>query len=125
MADVDRQTEEVQQAQSPSEMPLPSEPQVIFLGGLFILAVLAAAYVARDIVLPLAFAITLKLLLQPLMRLLEQARLPKTIAALLIILALLGVIVGLGAAISGPASAWAAKLPEGIPRIQARSLSLR
>jgi hypothetical protein len=45
------------------EMPLPSDPKVIFLGGLFVLALLAAAYVASEIVLPLVFAIILKLLL--------------------------------------------------------------
>jgi predicted PurR-regulated permease PerM len=125
MTDSNRETEEVQEVQPPSEMPLPSEPQVIFLGGLFALAALTAAYVARDIVLPMAFALTLKLLLQPLMRMLERAHLPRNVAALLIILALLGAIVGLGAAISGPASAWAAKLPEGVPRLQERLGFLR
>jgi predicted PurR-regulated permease PerM len=105
---------------APSEMPLPSEPQTIFLGGLFALAVLTAAYVARDIVLPMAFAITLKLLLQPGMVLLQRLRIPKPLAALAILLAVLGAIVGLGAAIAGPAGAWAARLPEGIPRLQQR-----
>jgi predicted PurR-regulated permease PerM len=50
------------------EMPLPSDRKVTFLGGLFVLALLAAAYVASEIVLPLVFAITLKLLLQPALR---------------------------------------------------------
>jgi predicted PurR-regulated permease PerM len=125
MTDADRHTDAIQEASPPLDMPLPSEPQVIFLGGLFALATLSAAYVARDIVLPMAFAITLKLLLQPLMRLLERAHLPKTVAGLLIILALLGAIVGLGAAISGPAGSWAAKLPEGVPRLQERLSFLR
>ena len=39
---------------------------------------------------------------------------------MLLILAVFGTIVGLGAAIAGPASTWAAKLPEGIPRLQER-----
>jgi predicted PurR-regulated permease PerM len=125
MADFDRVTETIAEAAPPSEMPLPSEPQVIFLGGLFALAALTSAYVAREIALPLAFAVTLKLLLQPLMRLLERARLPRTAASLLIILALLAGIVGLGAAIAGPASAWAAKLPEGVSRLQERLGFLR
>ncbi len=125
MTEFDRAPETIPEAESPSEMPLPSEPQVIFLGGLFALAVLTAAYAAREIVLPLAFAITLNLLLQPVMRLLERARLPRTVAALLIILALLTGIVGLGAAIAGPAGAWAAKLPEGVSRLQERLGFLR
>jgi predicted PurR-regulated permease PerM len=118
--DIDRETEPLAEAETPTEMPLPSDPQVIFLGGLFALAVLAALYVAREIFLPLAFAITFKLLLQPVMRLLEGARLPRPVASLLIILALLGAIVGLGAAIAGPAGAWAAKFPEGVAKLQER-----
>ena len=57
-------------------MPLPSDPKVIFLGGLFVLALLATAYVASEIVLPLVFAIILKLLLQPGMRILERLHVP-------------------------------------------------
>jgi predicted PurR-regulated permease PerM len=106
-------------------MPLPSDPKIIFLGGLFALALLATAYVASEIVLPLTFAITLKLLLQPVLRLIERLRVPRMLAALLLILALFGTIVGLGAAISGPAGTWAAKLPEGIPRLQERLSFLR
>ena len=105
-------------------MPLPSAP-IIFLGGLFFLALLTTAYVAREVVLPLIFAIVLKLLLQPALRILQGLRVPRLFAALLQILALFGSIVGLGAAISGPAGSWAAKLPEGIPRLQERLIFLR
>src|SRR6478736_8533849 len=54
------------------------------------------------------------------MRLLKRWHVPRILAALLLILAVFGTIVGLGAAIAGPASTWAAKLPEGIPRLQER-----
>ena len=94
-------------------------------GGLFVLALLVTAYVASDIVLPLVFAVILKLLLQPAMRILERMRVPRILAALLLILALFGTIVGLGTAISGPAGTWAAKLPEGIPRLQERLSFMR
>jgi predicted PurR-regulated permease PerM len=120
MAPTDQETEVVPPAETPEEMPLPSDPKIIFLGGLFVLALLASAYVASEIVLPLVFAIILELLLQPAMRILERLRLPRILAALLLILALFGTIVGLGTAISGPAGTWAAKLPEGIPRLQER-----
>ena len=102
------------------EMPLPSDPKVTFLGGLFILAMLAAAYVASEIVLPFVFAVILKLLLQPAFRILERLRVPRILASLLLIFALFGTIVGLGTAISGPARTWAAKLPESIPRVEER-----
>jgi predicted PurR-regulated permease PerM len=120
MAPTDKGIEALPPAEEPEEMPLPTDPKVIFLGGLFVLALLAAAYVASEIVLPLAFATILKLLLQPAFRILERLHIPRILAALLLILALFGTIVGLGTAISGPARTWAAKLPEGIPRLQER-----
>ena len=120
MAPTDQETEVTPPAEVPEEMPLPADPKVIFLGGLFVLALLTTAYVASEIVLPLAFALVLKLLFQPAMRILERLRVPRILSALLLILALFGTIVGLGTAISGPAGTWAAKLPEGIPRLQER-----
>jgi predicted PurR-regulated permease PerM len=125
MAPTDRETKVVPPAEEPDEMPLPSDPTIIFLGGLFVLALLATAYVASEIVLPLVFAIVLYLLLQPAMRLLDQLHVPRILAALLLIFALFGTIAGLGTAISGPAGTWAAKLPEGIPRLQERLSFMR
>ena len=125
MAPIDQKTEVVPPAEVPEDLPLPADPKVIFLSGLFVLAVLAAAYVASDIVLPLVFAIVLKLLLQPALRVSERLHVPRILAALLVIVALFGAIVGLGTAISGPARTWAAKLPEGIPRLEERLSFLR
>ena len=125
MAPDDQKTEVVLPAEVLEEMPLPSDRRVTFLGGLFVLALLAAAYVASEIVLPLVFAITLKLLLQPALRAVEHLHVPRTIAALFLILTLFGTIVGLGAAISNPARTWAAKLPEGVPRLQERLSFMR
>jgi predicted PurR-regulated permease PerM len=125
MVPTDQETKVVPPAEEPDGMPLPSDPIIIFLGGLFVLALLATAYVASEIVLPLVFAIVLYLLLQPAMRLLDQLHVPRILAALLLIFALFGTIVGLGTAISGPAGTWAAKLPEGIPRLQERLSFMR
>ena len=125
MAQIDEAIEFVPAEAEQAELPLPSDPKVIFLGGLFTLALLATAYVASDIALPLVFAIVLNLLLQPALRILVRLRVPRILAALLLILALLGTIVGLGTAISGPARTWAAKLPEGIPRLQERLSFMR
>src|SRR4029079_17000749 len=122
---VQQKNEVVPPAEEPEEMPLPSDPKTIFLGGLFILALLATAYVASEIMLPLAFAIMLNLLLQPAVRMLQRLYVPRIIASLLLILALFATIVGLGTAISGPARTWAAKLPEGVPRLQERLSFMR
>jgi predicted PurR-regulated permease PerM len=125
MAPTDQKTEIVSPAEVPEDLPLPSDSKVIFLGGLFVLALLAAAYMAREILLPFVFAIVLKLLLQPAFRVLERLHVPRIIAALLLILALFGTVVGLGTVISSPARTWAAKLPEGIPRLQERLSFMR
>lgn len=103
-----------------AEMPLPSDPKTVFLGGLFVLAALAAAFVAKEVILPVVLAFILKLLLQPVMRLLARLRVPRVVASLLMILALFGILAGLGGALSGPASNWAQRLPEGLPRLQER-----
>ena len=103
-----------------ADMPLPSDAKTFFLGGLFFLAILTTVYVARDIVLPMIFAVMLNLLMQPALRALERLRVPKVLGSILLILVVLATIVGIGAAISGPAEAWIAKLPEGIPRIEER-----
>ena len=103
-----------------ADMPLPSDAKTFFLGGLFVLSMLTAAYVASEIVLPLIFAVMLNLLMQPALRALEGLRVPRALGALLLILFVFATIVGLGAAVSGPAQAWIAKLPEGIPRILER-----
>lgn len=107
------------------DMPLPGDPSTIYLAGLFVFGTLGAAYLASEIVLPLVIAFFLKLLLQPVVRTLENLHVIRTLASLLVILLLFTTIVGLTAAISGPASTWAAKLPQGISRLEDRLAFLR
>ncbi|HET7059508.1 MAG TPA: AI-2E family transporter, partial [Nitrospiraceae bacterium] len=108
----------------PVEMPLPSNPQTFFLGGLFALGALAAIYVASSIILPVVLAFVLKLILQPAVGVLERMHMPRAIGALLPILLVIGGLVGLVAALSGPAATWAKRLPEGIPRLEAHLVVL-
>ena len=102
------------------DMPLPTEPRTIFLGGLFLLALLAALYVASPIVLPVVLAIVLKLLLQPLVRLSDRLGVPHGLSAVLAILLLALSLAALASGVAGPAASWAGKLPEAIPQIQQR-----
>jgi predicted PurR-regulated permease PerM len=71
------------------EMPLPGDPNTIYLAGLFVFGTLGAAYLASDIVLPLVIAFFLKLLLQPLVRTLENLYATRALASLLVIILLL------------------------------------
>jgi predicted PurR-regulated permease PerM len=100
------------------EMPLPSDPKTIFLGGLFFLAAFATFYVAREIVLPIVLAFILKLLLQPVVRGLHRLYVPRPLGALLAIAILFGAVFAFGTALSGPAAGWADKLPTGLPRLE-------
>jgi predicted PurR-regulated permease PerM len=102
------------------EMPLPEDARTVFLGGLFLLAVLAALYVASEIILPIVLAFVLKLLLQPIVRLGERAHLPRAMGALFALILVMGVLAGLGTLLTGPATHWAQHLPEALPKITDR-----
>ncbi len=66
------------------------------------------------------FAVTLNLLMQSALGALERFRVPMVPGSIVLILVVFATIVGIGAAVSGPAEAWIAKLSDGIPRIQER-----
>jgi predicted PurR-regulated permease PerM len=105
-------------AEERPQMPLPKDVRTVFLGGLFLLACLAALYVASDIVLPFVLAFVLNLMLQPVVRLSERLHLPRTIGAVVAVALLVVVVAALGMALSGPAATWAARLPEAVPKLQ-------
>ena len=88
----------VTEAADETEMPLPSDPQTFFIGGLFALGVLAALYFASSIILPVVLAFVLNLLLQPAVRLLGRLHLPRAVGALLTVFLVIGVLAGLVAA---------------------------
>jgi predicted PurR-regulated permease PerM len=100
------------------EMPLPQDPRTVFQAVLLLFAVLAALYVARGFFLPLVLAIVLKLLLQPLVRLLEGVRVPRVAGALFAIGLVVAVLAGLGVLLSSPAASWAQDLPDAWAKLQ-------
>jgi predicted PurR-regulated permease PerM len=107
-------------AEPAKDMPLPDDPKLVFLAGLFLIAALTGAYFAREVLLPIVLAFVLKLLFQPIMRLLARVHVPRVVASLAVILIFLGIIVGLGELLSTPAANWAKRLPEGLPRLEQR-----
>jgi predicted PurR-regulated permease PerM len=114
----DRPEARGQIAEERLEMPLPHDAQTTFQGILCSIAVLACLYIAQDILLPVVLALVLKLLLQPLVNLLERLRAPKAAGALVALAVLLSIFVGLGMLLSSPAARWASQLPQTWPQLQ-------
>ncbi len=121
----DASTEPLARAEPLPDMPLPTDLRTVVQVGLFLLALLAAIYVAAAIVLPMVLAFVLKLLLQPAMRVLQRGGLPRGIAAVLVLLAFFGIVGAFGALLYVPAQEWVAKLPQIIPQFGHRLRLLR
>ncbi len=85
---------------------------------LTVMGVFYTLYFTSDIVLPFVLAGVLNLLLSAPMRFLLRLRIPKPLAALLLIGLLFGIVGAIGAAISVPASGWIARAPESLPALQ-------
>jgi predicted PurR-regulated permease PerM len=112
-------------ATKPSEMPLPGDIQSFLLAGIFTLLLFGVLYLAGEIFLPIMFAFVLNLMLMPPMRVLTRLRVPKILAALLLIAAVFGTIVGIGFPLASPAADWLAKAPQSLPRLEERLHVLR
>lgn len=112
-------------AATDEELFVPHDPRTLFLGGIFTMLVFYALYVGREILLPTFFALLLNWLLQPVMRVFCKLRVPRIVAALLLIVALIAGVGGLGATLAAPAAGWFEKLPQSLPRIEERLLVFR
>jgi predicted PurR-regulated permease PerM len=93
---------------------------LLVVSGLFLLALLAAFYIAAAIVLPVALAFVLMLVLRPALRMSERWHVPRVVAALVLIILLLAVTAGLASVVAAPAADWVKNLPAVLPRLQQR-----
>jgi predicted PurR-regulated permease PerM len=106
------------------EVRRPLELGPVLLGGLLLLGVLTACFVAAEIVLPFVLAFVLSAVFQPLLRALERIHLPRVIAALLIVLSLVAVFAVVGLLLAGPIANLIGEMPQLLPKLQARLLFL-
>ena len=123
-SDDDENANHIRQAQREVARADPDTVKVCLVV-LTVLAVLAALSAAATIVLPLLLALVLNLLLAPAKRLLTRLHLPGTAAALVLIIVLFALLVGVGAAISVPASQWITRAPAGVIKLQEELGALR
>jgi predicted PurR-regulated permease PerM len=85
------------------------------------LAIFYTFYVTAELTVPIVFAVMLKMLLQPVMDVLtRRLRLPAMVAALCLVIALLGGIGGIGYSLSAPASSWLEKAPQSMAVLEQR-----
>jgi predicted PurR-regulated permease PerM len=92
---------------------------------LVIVALIGAAYFARDFLLPIMLAFLLALTLSPIVRYLQRRGIPATVTALALVGALIAVII-LGAVfLSGPVSHWLDIAPEAGQQLSSKLSALR
>jgi predicted PurR-regulated permease PerM len=92
---------------------------------LCVLAVLYTLYLAREVVVPVVFAVLLKFFFSPTMRALRKAHIPDPVGAALVILVLLSIFGVGGYAVSGQAQEWIEKAPKAMAVASARFKKLR
>lgn len=102
-----------------------AEPSTVFMGGLFTLAALWALNTASEIIIPVVLAFTLKLVLLPVMNGFARLRIPRVIAAILVLSLLIGGVFGIVTVLAPPAMEWAQDLPKEFPKIRDRINELR
>ena len=107
------------------EMPLPNDMRTLTLLGIFVLLLLYTLYFAAAIMLPIVAAFVLNQLLQPAIRAMARAGIPKILAAILMLCLLFGTFGALGYILAGPATSWAAKIPQGLAHIEQELVTLK
>src|SRR5690625_934418 len=91
----------------PGPRPRASAPVLILSG----LAMLFAAWAARDVLLPVLLAMFFALIANPLLRALRRLRIPTFAAAVLLLGAGIVLVVLLGRQLAAPATEWIQQLP--------------
>lgn len=99
--------------------------QRLLLLALLLLAIGYTLWFARPVLLPVTVAVLLKLLLNPLVRVLSQRRIPEPVGAALVLLVFLALLAIGAAQLLAPAKAWIDALPQHMERLEQRIDELR
>ncbi|HEX4570555.1 MAG TPA: AI-2E family transporter [Dongiaceae bacterium] len=110
--------ESVAERPTPAELPLPRNYQAILLPGLLGLLLTYSLYLAREIAIPVVFAVILHFALQPIMRSLERIHVPRVLSGILVIIGFLACVAGLAMTLSAPAADWMSKAPQSLSKIE-------
>ena len=111
-------------AEERPELPLPEDLKTLLLFGIFTLLFFYALYILGEVVVPIIVAFMLSMALHPAMDFLARFHIPKFAAGLAIVLMGAGFLFGSAYLLSGPTSAWIAKVPESLTHLQVRLAGL-
>jgi predicted PurR-regulated permease PerM len=87
------------------------------LTGLLVLAVVAALYLARDVLLPMVLALILSLVFAPFVRGLKKLRIPESVSAALVVVGLVAAVAAGVYNLAEPAADWLDKAPQSLRQI--------
>ena len=90
------------------------------LTGIFVLAMLTALHLARDLVLPIVVALVLSLVFLPVVRGMKKLRIPAQLSAAVVVLGLLGAFLAGAYNLADPAGIWLNKAPQSLREIDAK-----
>src|SRR5262245_25887120 len=111
---------EADAAPTPTPFPVRVDIRSVALTGLFVLAVFYTLFLARTFLVPLMVGLLLSFLFSPLVRRLRRARVPESVSAAAILLALCA-LAGAGLyGLSGPAASWIAQAPQALTTVETR-----
>lgn len=86
--------------------------------GLLLVAIVVILSLAKSLLIPITLSLIFALLLSPLMRVMEKAKIPSSAAAALLVLTFLGVGVTLISSLADPAKEWLQEAPRTIRQLQ-------
>lgn len=112
-------------ATAPVAADTPPPPRSAGIAVLATLAVITALYFGREFLAPIALAVLFTALLRPVVRLLERLRLPAPVGALVVLVALTGMLTAAGLALAGPVRTWVAEAPQTLTTARQRLQELR
>jgi predicted PurR-regulated permease PerM len=98
-------------------------PATIAVFGLFFIAIALCLYLAADMLSPIAFAVLLSLLTSPLVRVLSRLGVPKALAALAIVMAMVGTLVLIVTLLAEPAGRWLEEAPRTVRELKQEMFS--
>ena len=104
--------------EDPTPIPTAPDTRTVFLGGIFIILLLAAIRYSSEIAIPIVLGFVLKLVLTPLLRFLQKLRLPRVASAIVIFALLISGITMLGSTLSEPAATWTDKVAGSLPKLR-------